>query len=61
MINHSWAANALRCSAQRIKDLKPFCHYSWADCRIQRERITLDLLYDATVEHAARTYLDVNN
>lgn len=61
MIDHSWVANALRCSAQRIKDLKPFYHYSWADCRIQRERITLNHLYDATVEHAAREYLDATN
>jgi hypothetical protein len=61
MINHTWVANALSCSAQRIKDLRPFDHYSWADYRIKQERITLGYLYDAAVEHNARTYLEATD
>jgi hypothetical protein len=46
MNNHTWADNAMRCAAQRIKDLRPFEHYSWAHYRQQRERETLSSLYD---------------
>ena len=44
--NHSWAENAMRCSAARIKALRPNEHFSWAYYRIDRERETLRALYE---------------
>jgi hypothetical protein len=46
MIDHSWAENAMRCCAQRIKNLRPVEHYSWAHYLQQRERETLTALYE---------------
>lgn len=46
MVNHDWAENAMRCAAARIRDLRPFEHYSWAHYRQQRERETLAALFD---------------
>jgi hypothetical protein len=46
MINHTWAENAMRCSARRIRALRPVEHQSWAHYRQQRERETLAALYD---------------
>jgi hypothetical protein len=46
MTNHTWADNAMRCAGARIKSLRPFEHYSWAHYRQQRERETLNALYD---------------
>lgn len=44
--NHSWAENAMRCSAARINALRPNEHFSWAYYRIDRERETLRALYE---------------
>jgi hypothetical protein len=46
MINHTWADNAMRCAGARIRELRPFEHQSWAFYRINRERETLNALYD---------------
>lgn len=35
----------MRCSAARLRSLKPFEHLSWAHYRNQRERETLTALY----------------
>ena len=45
MTDHTWAENAMRCAAARIRDLRPFEHQSWAHYRQQRERETLNALY----------------
>jgi len=45
MTDHTWADNAMRCAAARIRDLRPFEHQSWAHYRQQRERVTLNALY----------------
>jgi len=55
MINHTWADNAMRCAGARIKELRPFEHQSWAYYRIDRERETLNALYDLYwVDHVCR-------
>lgn len=36
----------MRCSAARLKALRPFEHYSWAHFRQKRERETLAALYN---------------
>jgi hypothetical protein len=46
MTNHTWADNAMRCAAARIRELRPVEHYSWAHYRQQRERETLSALYN---------------
>lgn len=46
MINHTWADNAMRCAGARIRELRPFEHQSWAYYRINRERETLNALFD---------------
>lgn len=46
MTNHTWADNAMRCAAARIKALRPVEHYIWAHYRQQRERETLTALYN---------------
>jgi hypothetical protein len=46
MADHTWTDNAMRCAAARVRDLRPFERYSWAHFRMQRERLTLNALYD---------------
>ena len=46
MVNHDWAENALRCCGARIKSLRPHERYSWAYYRINRERVTLNALFE---------------
>jgi hypothetical protein len=46
MTNYTWADNATRCAAARIRELRPVEHYSWAHYRMKRERETLSALYD---------------
>lgn len=54
MIDHSWADNALRCCGARIKALRPDERYSWAYYRIERERVTLNMLYELHWQHTCR-------
>ena len=45
MTDHTWAENAMRCAAARVRALRPYEHQSWAHYRQQRERETLSALY----------------
>jgi hypothetical protein len=51
MTDYTWADNAMRCAGARIRDLRPFEHYSWAYYRQQRERETLNALYAIWWDH----------